>query len=151
IAVTLTPVSDPGVHTGHIIRCVWRKSASGGMVIQGILQLYQGETLIAQASNTDISSNTHHTFSYTLSEGEAANITNYSDLGLVVIANNSGGSPARTLVLTALELEVPDVSGGDDIEGEADITLAAATLAATGTVEVAGQLSVTLEAATLSA
>lgn len=113
--LTTTNVTDPTIHTGHILRARWNKSASGGHSINAVLELYQGApttTLIATLSVTDISE-VEQTSTYTLSEAEAGNITDYTDLYLRVSRQGETGGPPndrRSLVVEFIELEVPDAA-----------------------------------------
>ena len=89
----LNPVEDPVIHTGHIIKYRYGKGIAGGGQIDLTVQLRQGYvnegspgTLIHSEAHTNISDSwTYGTF--TLTAGEAATITNYSDLHVRLVAN----------------------------------------------------------------
>lgn len=89
----LTTLEDPVVHTGHTIRYRYAKSSAGGSQIDLTVELRQGYvsevsqgTLIKQWSHTNIAE-TWTTQNQTLTEGEAANITDYTDLYLRFVSN----------------------------------------------------------------
>lgn len=112
---TTTIVGDPGVHTGHVLRAAWHKSAAGGHSIDAVLRLYQGDpgaggTLIATLSVVGIGE-TEQTDTATLTEVQAGNITDYAGLYLLLRrAGDTGGNPngRRSLVVDFVELELPD-------------------------------------------
>ena len=91
----LSTIEDPVSQTGHILR--WRryKSASGGGQIDLTVNLREtyvnegtlGTSITSQADN-DLS-DTVATTSYTLSSGEADTITDYSDLQIRFVADQS--------------------------------------------------------------
>jgi hypothetical protein len=82
--VKLATGTDPGVNTGHTVSY----RIKGTMAAQNLtIQLRQGAgTLIKQWAHTNVPT-TETTHEQTLSEGEAGNITDYSDLRLRFIAN----------------------------------------------------------------
>jgi hypothetical protein len=91
----LSAVEDPVVHTGHTIRYRYAKDASGGATINLTVQLRQDYvdegtpgTLIKEWQHSDIS-NTFTEGGGTLTEGEAGNITDYSNLYLRFLANQA--------------------------------------------------------------
>jgi hypothetical protein len=71
--------------------------------------LYQSGTLIAQTPVTSITRGSFNTYSYTLTSGEAAAITDYADLRVRLVASTLGGGDQ--LDLAWAELEVPGQSG----------------------------------------
>lgn len=75
--VGLSAISDPGVHTGHVVEY----EADGDGATDLVVSLYQSTTLIAQWTETDLSS-TMATYEHTLTAGEAAAITSYAALEL---------------------------------------------------------------------
>ena len=86
-------MTDPGDHNGHIVRYRTRKDPSAGAQVDLVVELREGYvsegtpgTLIATDTETDIPS-AFTTFSFTLTTGEAANITDYSDLFLRFVSN----------------------------------------------------------------
>jgi len=91
----LTTVEDPQVGTGHTIRYRFQKDSSGGATIDLTVELREGYvsegtpgTLIKQWQHNDIS-NGWTTEQPTLTEGEADTITDYSDLFLRFVADQS--------------------------------------------------------------
>ena len=98
-----TNVTDPGIHTGHIIRVRGKVTeVTGEMQVH----LYDGVTLIKSwTPSLDVA---YGTDSYTLSEGEAANIGDYTDLRLwleVTLVDED-----ETIYVSWLEFEVPDAA-----------------------------------------
>lgn len=92
-AAALSAVTDPNVHTGHTVRYRARKDPSAGAQIDLTVELREGYvsegspgTLIATDSQADLPTS-FTTFSFTLSTGEAATITDYSDLFLRFVAD----------------------------------------------------------------
>jgi len=120
VIFTSTTITDPVSSTGHILRAVWHKNASGGRQMDMRLRLYQGDpnasgTLIATLTATDVGF-TDQTDAYTLSGAEADNITDYSDLYLRGTGDVVGGGPGRTALIEAVEFETPDApAGGRDL------------------------------------
>ncbi|TWT49012.1 hypothetical protein KOR42_39280 [Thalassoglobus neptunius] len=126
----LDALDDPMVASGHVLRCRYKKSSSGGNSRDLRFALYQGATQIA--SRTDIAiSDAWTTELLTLSAGEANAITDYSDLRvrLEAFGTVAGGSSRRVNV-SAVWLEVPD-AGGLLISGSAAIS---SSSSATGTL-----------------
>ena len=113
--VRLSDAIDPGVHTGHIFRyrivSLNDTTPSTSAVVYCTASLYQGTTLI-KADTQKTTTATWTTYSLTLSEAEAGNITNYTDLRLRFVSAASGGSAAarRALGISWAEMEVPDSS-----------------------------------------
>ena len=112
----LSSVTDPQSSEGHIIRALWNKDASGGHTINAVCELWEGVpgtgTLRATLSSSGIGS-TPATDSYTLSTAEADAISDYGNLYFRVSRQgDTGGNPngRRSLVVDAVELEVPDVN-----------------------------------------
>lgn len=84
--VGLDATADPGVDFGHVLKYRFRKLGPGNADI--IMKLKQGATVIATFTHNDISS------SYTLAEqvisdSDAADITNYSNLRVEITANKA--------------------------------------------------------------
>ena len=121
IAVTLQDGDDPGVGTGHVLRAAWRKNNTGGIVISGKLELLEGVTVRATATDTDVAENTYQIFELTLSEAEADAITDYANLIARVTANTESGTGSRSLIVTALELQIPDAAGGEVVTGAVSV------------------------------
>ena len=89
----LTTLTDPVVHTGHVVRYRYGKDVAAGAQIDIVVQLRQGYvnegslgTLIASATHTNVA-NGWTAGSIALSEAEAGNITDYTDLYLRITAN----------------------------------------------------------------
>ncbi|MFZ9033925.1 MAG: fibronectin type III domain-containing protein, partial [Anaerohalosphaeraceae bacterium] len=102
--LSLSNVNAPTVDTGHIIRFAFRAIGGGDETCQ--VALYQGAAPIASTPAESNTSGTYATFSYTLTTGEAANISDYTDLRFqVTSANSRKGEDIR---VTWLEFEVPD-------------------------------------------
>lgn len=95
--VGLSSLIDPGVHTGHVIRVRHKMSLGGSSVT-----LKQGGTTIAIFA-AGVGS-VYATVTYTLSEAEAAAITDYGALSIHYSHTNPITSQA---VVTWLEFEVP--------------------------------------------
>lgn len=81
--VKFTSVTDPGVHTGHILR--FRLAAVGLDTVFDVY-LMQGATQIATWQKTVTAGNTV-SYEETLTSGEASNITDYTDLRIKVVAH----------------------------------------------------------------
>lgn len=102
--VNLSAVSDPTIHTGHTVRFRARcdKSSNGNIVAT----LMQGTTVI-RSYDTGYLPTSFTPYSFTLTEGEAQAITDYSGLSL----RFSGTCTANAYVFVSwAELEVPDAS-----------------------------------------
>jgi hypothetical protein len=83
-AGSLGPIIRPDIRTGHTI--AWRigKDAPGGDRIDAILRVYDGASLIATFTRTDVDALT--TYTETLTESEAEMISDYSSLTVTVEA-----------------------------------------------------------------
>jgi hypothetical protein len=102
----LSTVTDPMVHTGHTLRLVMIANGSGGPEKIDV-DFYQNTTLIANCLVNQSPSRTSYTeYSCTLSEAEAANITDYSLLRVHIIVDTIGGG--ENIRTTQVVLEVPD-------------------------------------------
>ena len=107
-------LTDPNVHTGHIVRFRIAKADTGvppstdGNGVTCVAGLYQGATLITDMYNAPIGA--WDTREFTLSEAQAANITDYSDLRVRFDFSASGGNPSnrRGGAVSWLEIQVPD-------------------------------------------
>lgn len=91
----LTTLEDPASSTGHIVRIRRSKSAAGGAVVALTVELRQGYinegtpgSLIATVLNSTIDEN-WTTTTYTLTTAETDSITNYADLYLRFVSNQS--------------------------------------------------------------
>jgi hypothetical protein len=127
----LSSLTDPEVHTGHIVRWRYAKTAAGslsgtGGTVNQTVGLYQGTTLIA--SDTVTTGGSWTAGSFTLTEGEAANISDYTNLRLRFTQSGSGGGGnARGSAVSWVELEVPDYEappseGSGIVTGVATVT-----------------------------
>lgn len=110
--VSLSDIADPIKHTGHVVSYRYGKSASAGKAIDVIVSLRQGAA-------TEIATQTHSGVgagftagSITLSAAQAANITDYTDLRIRVVANSSGGGAGRTARISWAQLQVPSLFSG---------------------------------------
>lgn len=96
---------DPAIHTGHTLRF---RTIRGGFSNQTInISLYQGTTLIYSSAITATAS--YATSTFTLSEAQAANITDYTDLRVRISHAYDLSSSPR---VSTVEFEVPDAGGG---------------------------------------
>lgn len=86
--VLLSGVTNPSTYTGHVIKYTYEKETNNTGQIDLTISLYQGTTLIAETSQTDIPYGAI-TGLYTLTTGEAATITDYSDLRIRIKANKA--------------------------------------------------------------
>lgn len=91
----LTALSDPNSSSDHVISARVRKDVAGGGTIDFDVQLREGYvnegspgTLIATLEINDVTSS-YATSTYTLSAAEANSITDYGDLYLRVICNQT--------------------------------------------------------------
>ena len=99
--LTLSGVTDPEDHTGHIMRVRARDDKDTGDLD---MQLYEGATMRAQRMDVFITSS-FVTYELTLTEVEAAAINDYSALSLRVSAR---GVANNYVYVSWIELEVPD-------------------------------------------
>lgn len=98
-------LTDPTVHTGHILRFRAIRNNIGTQTLY--VSLYQGGTSIFTSSfNPNMTYGTHE---LTLSEAQAANITDYTDLRVRIQYNFTGSTGP---FVSAVEFEVPDAGGG---------------------------------------
>jgi len=88
-------LEDPVSSSGHIVRYRYQKNASGGATIGLTVELRQGYvseasqgTLIASSVEADIG-NGFVSDSFTLAGGEADAITDYTDLYIRIVANQT--------------------------------------------------------------
>ena len=103
----LTDGTDPVINTGHVVRYHGVASGSGSPE-RVSFWLYQGSTLIATISdNYNIARGTWETVVYTLSEAEAATITDYTNLSLRMSGLSLSG--ADRIYIAWAEMEIPDV------------------------------------------
>lgn len=114
LEVSLSNVTDPSTDTGHIFRYRVAKTNAGtvdggGNAVTVTARLMQGTTQIA-TDTAKTATGTWTQYSYTLTSGEAAAISDYTDLRLEFVTSASGGAPAnrRGGAVSWAELEVPD-------------------------------------------
>lgn len=105
--VGLTNGTDPGTDKGHRVRYRISGNANGTRLVDYLVQLKQGSTVIA-SQTTNHGGTTHTWYSFLLTEAEAANITDYTDLRIRVVATKTAGGNVAARV-EALQFEVPDV------------------------------------------
>ena len=87
VATLGTPTNTPASDTGHVIKYRYKKEVTGsGKTIDLVVTLKQGVTTIKSWTHSGISTS-WVTTTQTLTEGEAANITDYTDLTLTFSAN----------------------------------------------------------------
>lgn len=103
--VSLTSLTDPGVDTGHEIH-VWMRSIGSGGPERLRVVLVQGTTVIATSGNLSNRSSTYSEQTFVISEADAANITNYSDLRIRFL--NQGLGNNEEMRVTKAELQIPD-------------------------------------------
>ena len=105
--VGLSALPTPPSRTGHKVHVYARKSSSGGRYVDLYVYLYQGSTLIAQASWLNISENWGD-YVLELSESQADAITDYSNLSVMVTASVAGGaSGTRQCYVARVYMERP--------------------------------------------
>jgi len=109
--VKLGSLTDPNVHTGHILRIRAGVEPQGSEHTHLKYELLQGTTVIGDSGVIELPfwSNPFNAYSFTLSEAEAANITDYTDLRVRV--TDVTGAPASYTRVSWVRLEVP-LSGG---------------------------------------
>lgn len=112
-------VSDPGIHTGHLVRFRYAQVDADIPVVDGggtattlSVELRQGATIIASTNVASAPSGTWQAGQLSVLSSEAANITDYGDLRVYFVPGGGGGSPAnrRTVGISWAQLEVPDVT-----------------------------------------
>lgn len=106
IEVGLSSVTDPLVHTGHVLRYHYGRSAS--VSLDMTFSLYQGTTLIASTGSFVVTGD-QLSGTLTLTEAEAATITNYADLRIRVVLERVTAPTAASTRWYWAELEVPTV------------------------------------------
>ena len=152
---TNTGITDPASQTGHILRVLWNSSATDDMT--GHFELWQGVpdtgSLIAEAT-VELVDTTEVETATTLSAGEADAITDYNDLYFALWGRGTGGGPARSLVVDACELEIPDAASATanltTVQANVTITTVATTTSASITT-IAVNVAATLTATTQTA
>lgn len=101
--VNLSGVIDPGVHDTHEIRLTVYSDKNGASFN---VELYEGGIPISTSGSFSPTRNQWAQRTYTLPTGDAANITDYSNLSLRI---NLTSTANGYLQVTQAELEVPDV------------------------------------------
>ena len=138
----LTALSSPSARTGHILRVKVCKTNNGTPATDGntaslVFSLYQGGTLIQSSASTGALTATWTAFSVTISEANANNITDYSDLRLVVtgtVATGGATGVRRGVAVTWGELEIPDAPSSTVLESSATATGSATAAGGTNMV-----------------
>ncbi len=107
----LDDVTDPGGNTGYIIRAHIRHDVAS-RTMTGHLELWEGipdtGTLRGALVQTAINDSTLTTYSYELTTGEADAIGDFTDLYIRAWGRGTSGGPARSMIVDAVEFEVPD-------------------------------------------
>lgn len=141
--VKLSSVTDPQTGDSHVVK--WRgiKAGPGSNTVQTRLYIYQGTTLIATSGQySEGTSFAEH--SYTLTSGEANNITDYTDIRFRIEAVISGSGNQYARVSWA-ELGVPDA--GTDTTDTAPAWMRGKILTtSTKSAWLKGKISLTTEA-----
>ncbi len=109
----LSTVTDPVSSINHIVRYRYAKNESGGgqpSTINLTVELRQSTTVIASQTHNDVTT-TFTDGSFTLTGGEADNITDYSDLNVRFTADRSAGARTSWAEFSWMEFEVPNVAG----------------------------------------
>lgn len=102
----LTSVTDPENHASHVVRWRWQVSGGGGPKESGSVFLYEGGTLRATCADQATLPDSWTSDSYTLTTGEASNISDYSDLRIRFQVKAIGGG--ESMQVSWAELEVPE-------------------------------------------
>ncbi len=132
-ALSLSSVSDPGVDTGHVIRATGMYVQSGGPDGASLtIELRNSGSMIAAAGPVALVKNVFtESISYTLTSGEAASITDYSNLSVRIISSNLSDDD---VMVTQVIFEVPDPqASAPTLSGTtvSDISTTAADMGAT--------------------
>jgi hypothetical protein len=129
VYMSQVPVSPPGAGN-VVVRYRFGKDANAGRSIDFTAALYDGSTLIASWSHTNIG-NVLTTAAQTLTTQQRANITNWNDLDIRFDPAASGGGAARSLRATWAEIEVPDGSAPAKVTGLASTEQTASSISLT--------------------
>ena len=106
IRLNMTPLEDPGSHTGHVVRIRSRKSRTTGFGgVQQRVSVYSAGRLVFTSVTTGDLDNPWRTYSFTLPESAAARLTDYGDIDVEV--ENLPDELNDFSWLSAIELEVP--------------------------------------------
>lgn len=122
--IALSAVVDPGVGTGHIIRCYAKCPLGSGAKEQMWVALVENGAIRGQSPVVDVDRNSYALIEYTLSEAEANAIGNYANLRLRWhITKVNGGEPIQ---VTQADFRCPDAteehSGSSSISGNGSLT-----------------------------
>jgi len=132
--VGLGSLTDPVIHTGHILRVRAFIGGTGGTakheLLQGAVVIHDSGTLTLTSSWAE--------FSFTLSEAEAANITDYAALRVRLTAITTPTSPARAYAVDWVRLEIPDAPAVSSNISRASIHVHGGAYALKMTVNAAG-------------
>ena len=110
--VGLSNVTDPESSSNHTIRVRYQAPESGGgqpASIDFTIKLMEGATERASWTEQPDPPSTWNTASYTLTTGEADSISDYTNLRLQFIANQTGGARVSRIEISWAEFEVPAV------------------------------------------
>lgn len=115
-ALGLASLADPAVDTGHVVRWVAREVGSTANKQFKIELRRVSDNFKVHDTGWQIPGASYAAGSSTLSEAEAANITDYGDLGVVIKVNSiTSWGASNEIRVTAIELEVPDAPPDEDI------------------------------------
>ena len=109
--VGLGSLTDPTVHTGHVLRIRALVGTSGTFKFE----LLQGATVIHDSGELSLTTSFAE-YSFTLTAGEAANITDYAALRVRVTAVTTYATKYQQV--SWVRLEVPDVAAIDLVPAE---------------------------------
>ena len=107
VILGLSDVSDPGTHVDHILRYRCQASGGGGGPERCNAALYENNTLIADNGNVTANRGAFAGYTYTLSEAEAAAITDYTSLQIRLTSSVGNG---ESIEISWVELQVPSAS-----------------------------------------
>jgi len=132
--VGLGSLTDPTIHTGHILRV---RACIGGAGGTAKHELLQGAVVIHDSGTLTLTS-VWAEFLFTLSEAEAANITDYAALRVRLTAITTPTSPARVYAVDWIRLEIPDAPAVSSNISRASIHVHGGAYALKMTVNAAG-------------
>jgi hypothetical protein len=136
--ISLSSVGDPGVGTGHILRFTCKVDGTKGPETCDVA-LYDGGTLIYSVSQQPSARGAWETFSFTLLETEANNISalGYADLTIHLTAGISNkAADADSAQFSWVEFEVPASASTAP-----EVTTDVATVSAVGEATVGGTVT----------
>ena len=105
----LSAVTDPVSSSNHIVRYAYQKNETGGGApgtVNLTVDLREGTTVIATQTHNDIATG-FVAGTFTLTGGEADNITDYTNLNVRFTANKSAGARTSWAEISWFEFEVP--------------------------------------------